>query len=391
MSKISFFVIWLIAGLFLATSCDDEDKLTGSPGTGNIQDISSSSDLALAREIEGAGFAMEFTGSDLEGIMHVIVDDVVRASDLNVSDGQGSFLIPASLSLGTHTFKFIYEGKRLVTRTLEIVPIPFISHITHKAAASGTVVTILGNNLDAVTGVMVGNTNASFSVQGAESLTFEFPDGASTDFVNLVSAARTVTSSSVIVACTAEPGDLLCLPVINVNGSFEEGSTGTAGGGGVGVPGWNLTGGSTSAGASFTAEITTETAYDGFQSAKLTINSISTTTPPNGGNSWHIQPTSNMTVIPGATYQLSLMIKGSGLSSVKFAVDEAGTPGYSEFQAPTIEVSTDNEWEEVTYEFKPASEGNGGDNVVRLAISMNYNGNTGGVLYLDNLRVVQIE
>lgn len=367
---LSLLVVGSMAG------CDDgSDKLTGTSPAGSIQDVSSSVDLAFTQSETGAGATLNFTGTGLEDLLHVLVDGTSRAPQLQVDGNEGSFLVPEDISLGEHSFEFIFVGKKIAVRNLTVVPIPAILYFTPKAAVSGQNVTILGVNLDYVSSVSLGTTAATISAQSAGELVFTMPEGASTDAINLLSTAgSTVSSSTDVVACSGDPDNLVCLTPINTNGSFEVAELGEANG----VEGWGgLTGSLT------TGEITDEERYDGFQCAKITINEL-------GANPWNIQPTSNMELDPTATYHFSLWIKGSGITNIKIAMDEGGTPGWSEWGNPEVAVST-SEWTEISYEFSPASEANGGDNVGRLAISMNYEGNIGGVLYLDNFRVVRID
>jgi hypothetical protein len=92
-----------------------------------------------------------------------------------------------------------------------------------------------------------------------------------------------------------------------------------------------------------------------------------------------------MTVVDGETYILSVWFKGTGIANIKVAIDQGGDPGWSEWGNPEVGF-TNNQWTEVTYEFT-ASTTNAGPNNARFAISMSYEGNVGGVLYIDDLEV----
>ncbi|WP_228851419.1 carbohydrate binding domain-containing protein [Aegicerativicinus sediminis] len=162
-------------------------------------------------------------------------------------------------------------------------------------------------------------------------------------------------------------------PPINTNGSFEDSALGTADG----VTGWGGLNGTRASG-----EITDAESHDGDKSVKMTINEI-------GTNPWDIQPTSSMTVEDGKTYRLSVWFKGSGISNIKVAIDQGGDPGWAEWAAPES-AFTNNQWTEVTYEFT-ASTTNAGPNNARFAISMSYDGNVGGVIYIDDLEVSLVQ
>lgn len=158
-------------------------------------------------------------------------------------------------------------------------------------------------------------------------------------------------------------------PPINTNGSFEDSDLGAADG----VTGWGGLNGARASG-----EVTDAESHDGDKSVKMTINEI-------GANPWDIQPTSSMTVVDGETYVLSVWFKGTGIANIKPAIDQGGDPGWAEWGNPEA-AFTNNQWTEVTYEFT-ASTTNAGPNNARFAISMSYEGNVGGIIYVDDLEV----
>ncbi len=162
-------------------------------------------------------------------------------------------------------------------------------------------------------------------------------------------------------------------PPININGSFEESDLGVADN----INGWGGLNGANASG-----EVTDEESHDGDKSVKMTINAI-------GSNPWDIQPTSNMTVVDGETYNLSVWFKGTGISNMKIAIDQGGDPGWAEWGNPEQSFQ-DNAWTEVNYDFT-ADTTNSNDGNARFAISMSYDGNVGGVIYIDDLvvRLVQ--
>ena len=371
------YLVAVAACILVATSCDDgSDKLTGVVPEGTIQDISSSSDIAFVQPRTGAGALLNFTASEASEILHVIVDGTIVASEFSVADGAGSFRVPISLELGVHDFQFVHQSQRSVMRQIEVVPLPGITYFTPRSASQGDVVTVLGVNFDKVSGVNIGGVDATINSQDAGSITFTVPAGISTNAINLTSdeLGSESLSQTDLVSCDSEASHLLCLPLINTNGSFEDSALGAADG----VAGWGGLNGALASG-----EITDEEAFDGSQSVKMEILGL-------GANPWNIQPTSNVDLDPTGTYHMSIWVKGNGIANFKFAMDEAGTPGWSEWGNPEVSISGDV-WTEISYEFSPASESAGGDNVGRLAISMSYDGNVGGVFYMDALRIVRVD
>lgn len=364
-----------ISLLFLISCEDYSEKLSGTNPEGTAIDVSNRI-TGFSPEFAGAASELTVLGTNLSKVTMIYFGGF-WINDFTATETQVVFTVPANVAIGENEMSLVFQGSERASKSVEVIPLPFISYFTPKAAAGGEAVTIMGNNLSYVTSLSVGATEASITQKSNNSITFTMPAGAQTGTINVTNSGGSTTSSSgSIISCTAEPGSLACLPVVNTNGSFEDSNLGEANG----VAGW---GGLT--GALAPGVITDEDYYDGFKSVKITINEL-------GANPWNIQPNSAMTIDPSATYHLSVWVKGTGIANVKFAMDQGGTPGWSEWQAPEVAI-TSNQWTEISYEFSPTTEdpGAGGDASVRFAVSMSYSGNVGGVMYMDNLRVVKVE
>lgn len=319
---------------------------------------------------------MSVQGNNLSDVKRVNIGGI-WIGDIEVTKSSVSSNVPANIPLGMQEVILVFAGSDRASAEINVIALPTISYFTPKAVGDGDEVTILGGNLDNVTSISIGTVEATITSQDKSTLKFTVPNGVSSDLINmLASTGSTISSSDPIIACTANPDHLACLPVVNINGSFEDSPVGAADG----VTGWGGLNGSLASG-----EITDEEHYDGFKCYKVTVNDL-------GANPWNIQPNSNMPVDPTATYHVSMWVKGSGLPTVMFAIDEGGSPGYFNWQSPQEEINM-NEWTEISYDFSPESEAisNGGDETARFAISMSYDGNIGGVMYFDNLRVVKVE
>lgn len=374
--KLSFLLLLQGVVLLVLPGCEDySDKLTGSNPEGNAVDVSSRL-TGFGSEVTGAESSLTVNGNDLSEVVLVNMGGI-WVDEYEATETAVTFVVPASVAIGMNEVVLVFSGNERATSSIEVIPVPTISYFTPKAASDGAEITILGNNLDYVNAVSISGEAATVTDQQNGTLKFTVPSGVSTDVITLTSTSgNVVTSEANVVACTADPSHLACLPVINTNGSFEESDLGEANG----VAGW---GGLT--GSLATGVITDEDAYDGFKSVKITVNDL-------GANPWSIQPNTAMPVNSNSTYHVSFWIKGSNMANVKFAMDEGGSPGYFEWAAPQVEISA-SQWTEITYEYSPESEAisGGGDESTRFAISMSYDGNIGGVMYLDNLRVVEVE
>ncbi len=356
-----------------------EDFLNGSNPAGNAQDVSSRITGFSPAQV-GGGSVLTINGSNLADVDKILLGESTWIDEFTATDNAVEFTVPSFAPLGENSITLIFDGPERAFGSFEVIPNPGITYFTPKAAASGETVTVLGNNLTFVGSVSIGGVDAPITGTTSDTrLTFTMPAEAETDVIVLnTTTGGTVESEDIIIACTAEPGSFECLPTINTNGSFESSAIGPADG----VQGWGGLNGSLASG-----EITDEDYIDGFQCVKMTINEL-------GANPWNIQPTVNVTVDPAGTYRLSMWVKGTGIANAKFALDQAGTPGFAELANPELSL-TDNAWQQIVYEFSPASEAVDanppGDEQVRLAISLSYEGNVGGVLFMDHLRIIRID
>ncbi len=350
--------------------CSGDEGITYS-----MNDVSSRIS-GFSSSAPGQGAALVVTGSELDGIIRVFVGDVVVTKENFVSQEPTSltFIVPPNATLGENELLFVWSGPARAFASIDVVKFHTISAVLPNAAGTGQTVTLKGANLDLVEDIDVNGTPVTSIVsQEQGTLRFTMPAGATTGPVTVSSAAGSYPSPSNLIACDSEPGNLACRAVINTNGSFEDSPLGAASG----LSGW---GGLT--GARITGVITDEEAFEGLHSVKVTINEV-------GANPWDIQPTSSFPVVLDDQYHLSVMVKGTGIANMKFAVDGDASGGYAEYGNPQIAI-TSNQWQEVSYYFTPTS-ASGNNGTVRFAISMSYPGNVGGVIYMDNLRVVKVE
>lgn len=366
-------ILFVSVVTLLTTRCNDDEGVTYS-----MKDVSSRI-TGFNNPKTGPGAELTLNGSNLGKVQRIFIgNNVVLARNfINHTESAITFVVPTTVGVytdGTLTDVIVvFNGSERAFTQIEVVPFQAISSFAPRVAAAGELVTLQGVNLNLVTAVKVNDVTATISSKTPNSLKFTMPAGAATGRIILLSEAGESKSANDLISCESQPGNVGCnTNVINTNGSFEDTDVGVVGA----ISGWNL------GGARITSEITDETSYRGNKCVKITVNSI-------GSNPWDIQPTANVPVNPAKTYILSVWVKGSGLANVKFAIDEGGSPGYAEFAAPQTAINAD-QWTEITYEFSPASETNPpGDGVARFAISMSYAGNVGGVMYMDDLRVVE--
>lgn len=371
-NKILTMILFPAIAVALVIGCSGDDGVTYS-----MKDVSSRIS-GLSSTSPGQGATLVVSGSGLDDVVRIFVGDVVVAQQDFVSQEESSltFIVPPNSNLGENELLLVWPGPDRGFASVNVVKFHTISALFPWAASAGETVTMQGANLDLVDDIDVNGTAVGTIVsQTPGMIRFTMPAGATTGPVSISSAAGSYASTTNLIACDSEPSNLACAAVINTNGSFEDGDVGTVGT--ISVPGWNL------GGSLITSEITTEEFFEGNQSSKITINSI-------GANPWNIQPTSPMAIELDQEYHLSLMVKGSGLASVKFAIDGDASGGYAEYGGSSTVAVNSSTWTEISYNFTPTS-ASGNNGTIRFAISMSYSGNVGGVLYMDNLRVVKVE
>ena len=360
--------------LFFIIGCQDySEKLTGTNPTGTAVDVSNRV-TGQVPDLAGGGADLTILGSNLSGVNKVVIDGI-WVGDVTATESEVTFQVPVNVSIGDVDLTLVFAGSERAHKIVEVIPLPNISFFAPITAMDGDELIVEGTNFQYATSISVGDIEATIKSKDDNQIILTVPNGVSTAPIHIVAVSGSVTSSeNSLAVCSSDPDHTLCVSVANTNGNFEESDLGEASG----IDSWGGLHGSRA-----TGEIIDTKFVDGSQSVKMTVVEI-------GGNAWDIQPTSSFPVDHTATYKLSVWVKGTGLPRVKIAVDQGGTPGWSDYE--TVDVNlTNNQWQEVTYLFSPAEEdpGAGGDSEARFAVSMSYDENLGGVFYMDNLRITK--
>ncbi|MEZ4883905.1 MAG: carbohydrate binding domain-containing protein [Chitinophagales bacterium] len=366
--------LWLLLSLFLVlpfSSCekDDTDKLTGEIGAANAVDVSSRI-TGFDSSVTGAGATLSALGSGLSGVKRVFMGSNSSPSVV-ASESSVTFTVPIGVVLGVQEVTFIFEGNERATASIEVVALPVISYVGPLASYVGDEIIIIGDNLSIVESVLIGDVPASINSSEKDIIAFTVPNGAVSGSVfTLSSPAGVVSSSEVLFLCDDSPEEILCLPALNINGSFEEGDLGDATT--VAVPGWGFSG----AGSLANVEVVSfrnGSTRGGRQALKIEVLDV-------GANPWNIEiREESFEVAPATTYLYSIQVKGPAGSRVDFTL---GLPDFSELNRSEATLSGD--WEEISFEFTTGAE----DNMIRTPIHFSRDVNIGGTFYLDDLRIV---
>jgi endo-1,4-beta-xylanase len=161
---------------------------------------------------------------------------------------------------------------------------------------------------------------------------------------------------------------------IVTNGSFESSDTGIVNA--TEIDGWliQVAGGVTPAPV---FKIVDDTVLDGNRALKASINGI-------GTNQWDIQLISDsIPVTPGAKYNYSIWAKAEiAGAQVNFTV---GNYSYSEYGAIRPATLT-TEWQKFTLQFTVTDD----QTFIRAPIHLNYASNASNVIYIDNLKIADV-
>ncbi|MCS6974566.1 MAG: IPT/TIG domain-containing protein [Cyclobacteriaceae bacterium] len=211
-------------------SCE-EDKLTGSNPTGSIKDVSERI-TGFSNPKTGAGATLTVLGNNLQDVVRVIFDGKVVNQNLVVTESSVSFRVPTTVSLGVKQFSLLFSGNLIANAEIEVIPLPALSFADPVAGNAGTSVTLHGVNMNTITAVKVGDIPATISgTPTATTVTFTVPTGATTSKITVESTGGPVQSTFDFIVCSSSPNHVQCLPVLNGNLGFENGTIGGSLGG----------------------------------------------------------------------------------------------------------------------------------------------------------------
>ncbi|MEJ2005035.1 MAG: hypothetical protein P8X57_08760, partial [Cyclobacteriaceae bacterium] len=287
MNKITLLLLVLLPGL-LIIGCEDqiaEDKLTGSNPDGNTVDVSSRI-TGFNASRSGGGASLTAYGDNLSGVEQVYVAGDFASNVVATSDSV-SFMVPVSVPLGMQDLIFIFDGSERATASIEMVALPIVNWFDLQEGVQGDEITVYGNNFEFVEAAAIGGVSASVSNATNNSVVVTVPAGAQSGPIELVTEAGNGLSPYEFAVCDANPENWYCLPPLNGNGDFEDGTIGVIGEGG------DIGGGSFTAGSPGAQWEIIESPGGapglGTKSLKVTINELQN----NGTDSWRIQLVNN--------------------------------------------------------------------------------------------------
>jgi len=205
-------------------SCDNDDAITYS-----VNDVSSRV-TGFSSPKTGPGAELTITGSHLDDVQRIFMGNsiITKANFVSHTESAITFNVPTSVTPNEENEKtrllVVFGGSARATKEIEVVPFQAISSFTPFSAAEGETVTLLGVNLDLVTGVKVGTADATVISQTPTVLKFSMPAGAETSKIMLASEAGISASRSDLISCSADPSGMGCKQGLNQNTGFEDGA-----------------------------------------------------------------------------------------------------------------------------------------------------------------------
>ena len=383
-----------VALSFMLSGCEEDgaEKLTGSNPSGNIQDLSSRI-TGFNSSISGAGATLTANGTGLTDVKQVFIDGDF-ADNLEVTETTATFTVPTSTELGNQEVSFIFSGAGRATAQIEMVPLPVIDYFDLQNGDEGDVVSVFGTNMDFVTEASVGGTVATISDLTPTSLNLTVPSGASTGPIGLITPAGDASSEIDFVVCGNTPDNRYCLPELNGNGDFEAGTIGVLGEGGD-IGGSSFTAGSPGAMWEI-APSPGGIAGLGDLSLKVTINELQ-----NGGvDNWRIQWVNNgpafgeldgYEVDPNRRFAILAKIWADAGGRMAYIAGGRRTPCCGDFAGGQT-YTLNQGWNVINMEVQHSTGDHDAGNDVHatIQVNVNFNENLDGVLFIDDVRMVDI-
>lgn len=310
----------------LTTRCNDDEGVTYS-----LKDVSSRIS-GFNNPKTGPGAELTLNGSKLLNVQRIFIGDNVVLARNFVSHTESAITFNVPTSVGVYTdgtltdVMVVFSGAERAFTKIEVIPFQATSSFTPYAAAAGETVTLRGVNLDMVSGVKLGNVNATIVSKTATVLKFTMPVGAPTGKIVLVSEAGESKSASDLTACTGSTS-ADCTPGLNLNTGFEDGSDN------------DFTDWTKNNGSQFMSATTTPGEYYRGSRALKVVRDGSL----NSGQ-WRIQVSTNqVTTEVGASYTVYVWAKASGNGAgfrVSLSPDTGFYPG---------DVAVTTEWQQFSF------------------------------------------
>jgi hypothetical protein len=375
-------LLLLPASLLLSCGDDFEDKLTGQNPPSSAVDVSERI-TGFEQEVTGGGAMLTAVGNNLSDVKRVMVNNTL-ALDVEATDESVTFQVPTGTPLGEQVFHFIFSGNERAVASIEVRPLPTVAYVDPVAADVGETVTVVGNDLDFVDNVFLGDVEATIVSQESDALTFEVPADAGVLLTLSGGTGLVELEEDDFFNCDAiAEQDHRCLPSLNAefNGDFENATPGVVGEGGDPGGYWFLAG----SGSNATYEIFDASGAPGLgdKTLKATVNEL-------GSNFWNIQVVNDGFEVPeGRRFIYSGRIWSDASGRMVRVAGGVSVPGYQDM-AGTTDLILSSGWNYFAIPIQHIREREQLETQVRLQASFSFPENSGATFYFDDFRLVDV-
>lgn len=189
--------ILVLIGLFSVAlfSCEKEDELeTGTPVITNVRVVEKDSSITAGE----FGLPVAIQGQNLKGVQKVLFNDLEAVlNPVYVSSTNILVYIPdnAPNELTNKITVITGSGESASFDFNVLLPKPVITQVYNEFAKAGSETVVLGNYFYFIEKVMIGEQEAEILAQSPTSLHIRLPEELGTDYLTVVGAAGTATSS----------------------------------------------------------------------------------------------------------------------------------------------------------------------------------------------------
>lgn len=360
----SISLLFVFAVLLVTTRCSDEEGITYS-----LSDVSSRVS-GFSNDLTGPGAELTVNGSQLENVNKIFVgtQGVLARNFVSQTESAITFVVPTAVVPNTGDelteVMLVFPGSERAFKDIKVVPLQAISSFAPMSAAEGEIITLVGVNLDDVTGIKLGDVAATIVSQSETALKFEMPAGAPTGKIKTIGKAGDTNSSTDLISCSATPGTADCATPLNLNSDLELGD-------GDVFTNWNKLNG----GALMTATTVPGEYYRGVRGLKVTRDGTL------GSGQWRIQFSAEAIATEvGGKYSVFVWARASANGGAIRVSTNPGGPSdqYTGDQAVTTA------WQRLEFKFDAIA-----TTSTRFTLDMNGNNTVATTFFIDDIKIVK--
>jgi hypothetical protein len=360
--KILAFLLAPVIIIGLMINCSDEEGVTYK-----VKDVSSRV-TGYTTPKAGTGAPLTVTGSGLDRVTRIAVGNIIVPAKTftTVSESSITFTVPAGAAIGENNMLFMFPGSEKAFSMIEVIRFQAVLDFSPKAAVEGETVKLVGNNLDVVNEVRLGDVPVTITSKTATAILFTVPAGATTGPITMVSEAGSSTTAALAIPaltiCSGAAPGPDCIDALNSNSGFELGT-------GDNFNNWNKFNGGTKIVA--TTNVAGNEVFRGARAMRVIRDG--TITPAT--DQWRIQLASDFVPVQnGASYTVYAWVRASTAGAAfRFSNQDAAQYG-PDTQIPVT-------WTRISWTFTA--------NAAQKRIVLDMNGGPQTTFFIDDVKILQ--